>query len=82
MVQAVAVGCPGATMEGLGRVAVWKGLEAGGGSTTRTAQILGMRLRKMQYRLHEYGVARPRGSVSPSTHHGVDEDEVAPRDVA
>ncbi|MBS2018844.1 MAG: sigma-54-dependent Fis family transcriptional regulator [Deltaproteobacteria bacterium] len=60
----LAVSIPGSTMAELERYAILKTLEACGGSTTRTAQILGISLRKIQYRLHEYGVARPHGRTS------------------
>ena len=58
------VSIPGSTLAELERHAILKTLEACGGSTTRTAQILGISLRKIQYRLHEYGVARSTGRTS------------------
>ena len=45
---------PGATMDAVERYAITKTLESTGGSTTRAAEILGMSVRKIQYKLHEY----------------------------
>jgi two-component system response regulator HydG len=49
---------PGATMAELEHYAILKTLDACGGSTTRTAELLGISVRTIQYRLHEYGVGR------------------------
>jgi len=46
---------PGANMLELERYAILKTLEAVGGSTRRTAELLGMSVRKIQYRLRQYG---------------------------
>jgi two-component system response regulator HydG len=51
---------PGATMEQIEREAILKTLDACGGSTTRAAEVLGISVRKIQYRLHDYGRARRR----------------------
>jgi two-component system, NtrC family, response regulator HydG len=51
---------PGATLEEIERYAILSTLEAAGGSTSRTAQMLGISIRKVQYRLHEYGLASRR----------------------
>ena len=50
---------PGSTMAEVERHAILKTLEWCEGSTTRAAQILGISVRTIQYRLHEYGLARP-----------------------
>ncbi|HVR19630.1 MAG TPA: sigma-54 dependent transcriptional regulator, partial [Polyangiaceae bacterium] len=46
---------PGATMDELERFAIMKTLESVGGSTSRAAEILGISVRKIQYKLQEYG---------------------------
>jgi two-component system, NtrC family, response regulator HydG len=51
---------PGARMEDIERHAILKTLEACGGSTMRAAEILGISIRTIQYRLHQYGLARER----------------------
>ncbi|RYZ67895.1 MAG: sigma-54-dependent Fis family transcriptional regulator [Proteobacteria bacterium] len=53
---------PGATMEEIERYAIVKTLEAADGSTSRAADILGLSVRMIQYRVHEYGL-----SDSPGT---------------
>jgi len=55
---------PGATMEEIERHAITKTLEATGGSTSRTAEILGISVRKIQYKLHEYESA-PKSARPP-----------------
>ena len=52
-----AVRIPGSTLEEIERHAILSTLEAAGGSTSRAAQMLGISIRKVQYRLHEYGLA-------------------------
>jgi DNA-binding NtrC family response regulator len=54
---------PGATMEELERYAILKTMESVGGSTSRAAEILGISVRKIQYKLQEYSVA-PKGKTS------------------
>ena len=49
---------PGATIAELERHAILATLEACRGSTTRAAEILGISVRTIQYRLHAYGRAR------------------------
>jgi len=49
---------PGATLEDIERFAILQTLEAQGGSTSRAARVLGISVRKIQYKLHEYGVTR------------------------
>jgi len=53
---------PGATMDELERYAIMKTLESVGGSTGRAAEMLGISVRKIQYKLQEYG-ASPKSSV-------------------
>jgi two-component system response regulator HydG len=55
---ASSVRIPGATMEQIEREAILKTLEACDGSTTRAAEVLGISVRTIQYRLHQYGRAR------------------------
>jgi DNA-binding NtrC family response regulator len=45
---------PGSTLEEIERYAILKALEATGGSTSRAAEMLGISVRKIQYKLHEY----------------------------
>jgi two-component system response regulator HydG len=49
---------PGATMSEIERHAILTTLEAVGGSTTKAAEMLDISVRTIQYRLHEYGVAK------------------------
>jgi two-component system response regulator HydG len=50
---------PGATMAEIERYAIVKTLESTAGSTTEAAGILDISVRTIQYRLHEYGMAKP-----------------------
>jgi len=63
-----AVQIPGSTLDEIEKYAILTTLEACGGSTTKAAQMLDISVRKIQYRLHEYGLAegRHRGSASKS----------------
>jgi len=45
---------PGATLDEIERYAITKALEAAGGSTSKAAEMLGISVRKIQYKLHEY----------------------------
>jgi len=56
MLEGVAV--PGSTMAELERFAILKTLEAVEGSTVRAAELLDISVRTIQYRLHEYGLAK------------------------
>jgi two-component system, NtrC family, response regulator HydG len=47
---------PGSTMEEIERHAIVTTLEACGGRTTQAAQMLDISVRKIQYKLHEYGI--------------------------
>jgi DNA-binding NtrC family response regulator len=53
---------PGASMADIERYAILKTLEAQGGSTSRAAEVLGISVRKIQYKLQEYG-ASPKSHV-------------------
>jgi DNA-binding NtrC family response regulator len=57
---------PGATMADLERHAILTTLEACGGSTSKAADMLGISVRKIQYKLQEYGAA-PKSHV-PAIH--------------
>jgi len=50
---------PGATMAEIERYAITKTLEDTGGSTTKAAEMLDISVRTIQYRLHQYGLAKP-----------------------
>lgn len=51
---------PGSTMADIERHAILTTLDACSGSTTKTAEMLGISVRTIQYRLHAYGVAKKR----------------------
>jgi len=51
---------PGASLADLERYAILKTLEFTGGSTSRAADILGISVRKIQYKLHEYQGEAPK----------------------
>ena len=53
---------PGSTLAQLERYAILETLRATGGSTSRAAEMLGVSVRTIQYRLHEYNAA-PRSDV-------------------
>jgi len=55
---------PGATMDEIERYAITKTLEMTGGSTSRAAEILGISVRKIQYKMHEYEGA-PKSARDP-----------------
>jgi two-component system response regulator HydG len=55
---------PGSTLEELERHAILATLESVAGSTSRAAKVLGISVRKVQYRLLEYGVAMKRVAAS------------------
>ncbi len=52
---------PGSTMADIERYAILTTLEAQGGSTSRAAEVLGISVRKIQYKLQEYGAAPKSG---------------------
>jgi two-component system response regulator HydG len=51
---------PGSTMAEIERYAIVKTLEAAGGSTSKAAELLDISVRTIQYRLHEYGMTKPK----------------------
>jgi two-component system NtrC family response regulator/two-component system response regulator HydG len=53
---------PGATMADIERYAILETLKSTGGSTSKAAEILGISVRTIQYRLHQYNAA-PRSEV-------------------
>jgi two-component system NtrC family response regulator/two-component system response regulator HydG len=53
---AAGVAIPGSSMAEIEREAILKTLDAVGGSTVQAAQILGISVRKIQYRLREWGL--------------------------
>ena len=55
---------PGSTIHDLERFAIMKTLESCGGSTSKAAILLGISPRKIQYKLHEYTLAKS-GSTTP-----------------
>ena len=50
---------PGATLFEIEREAILRALEQAGGSTARAAEVLGISVRKIQYRLKEYRAGQP-----------------------
>ncbi|HET6923770.1 MAG TPA: sigma-54 dependent transcriptional regulator [Anaeromyxobacteraceae bacterium] len=53
---------PGATLFEIEREAILRTLGQVGGSTARAAEVLGISVRKIQYRLKEYRTGHPRGA--------------------
>jgi DNA-binding NtrC family response regulator len=53
---------PGATLRDLERYAILETLKATGGSTSKAADVLGISVRTIQYRLHQYNEA-PRSDI-------------------
>ncbi len=53
---------PGSTLADVERYAILETLKATGGSTSKAAELLGISVRTIQYRLHEYSAA-PRSDV-------------------
>jgi two-component system response regulator HydG len=60
-----AVRIPGSTLDEIERHAILSTLEACGGRTTAAAQMLDISVRKIQYKLHEYGVTLHRSVTAP-----------------
>jgi two-component system response regulator HydG len=58
---------PGSTMAELERHAILATLDAVGGSTSKAAEMLGISVRTIQYRLHEYGVRKKNGGAIHGT---------------
>jgi DNA-binding NtrC family response regulator len=57
----VGIRIPGSTMDEIEQYAILKALEATGGSTSKAADMLGISVRKIQYKLHEYQSAPKTG---------------------
>jgi two-component system response regulator HydG len=57
-------GIPGATLAELEKFAILKTLDAVDGSTVRAAELLEISVRTIQYRLHQYGLARERARTT------------------
>jgi len=55
---------PGSTLAEVERHVILSTLEACGGKTSAAAQVLDISVRKIQYKLHEYGVVRQRATDS------------------
>lgn len=53
-----AIRIPGSSMADIERHAILATLDAVGGSTARAAEVLELSVRTVQYRLHQYGIAR------------------------
>jgi DNA-binding NtrC family response regulator len=60
---------PGSTLEDIECYAILSTLESTGGSTSRAAEILGISVRKVQYKLHAYREA-PKADVSAVVQNG------------
>jgi DNA-binding NtrC family response regulator len=55
---------PGSTMDEIERHAIVSTLEACGGRTAQAAQMLDISIRKIQYKIHEYGISFQRTTVT------------------
>jgi two-component system response regulator HydG len=55
---------PGSTMDEIERHAIVSTLEACGGRTAQAAQMLDISIRKIQYKIHEYGISFQRTTVA------------------
>jgi len=60
----VALRIPGSSMAEIEKHAILVTLEACEGSTTKAAELLGISVRTIQYRLRDYGLAKSRGNGS------------------
>jgi len=58
-----AIRIPGSTMAELERYAIVKTLESMEGSTVKAAELLDISVRTIQYRLHQYGIVKPRSGA-------------------
>jgi len=63
---------PGSTLDEIEHHAIRKTLEATGGSTSKAADILGISVRKIQYKLHEYQSAPKSGAAAVESRGDVD----------
>jgi DNA-binding NtrC family response regulator len=57
---------PGSTLDEIERYSILRTLESTGGSTSKAAEMLGISVRKIQYKLHEYHEA-PRSEIEVVT---------------
>jgi DNA-binding NtrC family response regulator len=62
---------PGATLADIERYAILETLKATGGSTSKAAEMLGISVRTIQYRLHDYNAA-PRSDIAVVARNGTD----------
>jgi two-component system response regulator HydG len=58
---------PGSTMDEIERHAILTTLEACGGRTAQAAQMLDISVRKIQYKIHEYGITFQRTTVTKAS---------------
>jgi DNA-binding NtrC family response regulator len=61
-IKAGGINIPGSTLDEIEHYAIVKTLESTGGSTGKAAELLGMSVRKIQYKLHEYESAPKSGT--------------------
>jgi DNA-binding NtrC family response regulator len=62
---------PGSTLADIERYAILETLKATGGSTSKAAEMLGISVRTIQYRLHDYNAA-PRSDIAVVARSGTD----------
>ncbi len=72
------VAIPGSTLEQIEAYAIKKSLESVGGSTSRAAALLGISVRKIQYKMHEYREA-PKSGMPVTELSGNKEREISAR---
>jgi DNA-binding NtrC family response regulator len=65
---------PGATFDEVERYLILKTLESTGGSTAEAAEVLGISIRKIQYKLHEYQAAPKSGAPAVRGQGGAKEE--------
>jgi DNA-binding NtrC family response regulator len=63
-VNAGGINIPGSTLDAIEHYAIVTTLESTGGSTSRAAELLGISVRKIQYKLHEYESAPKSGTAA------------------
>jgi DNA-binding NtrC family response regulator len=61
VIQEGGINIPGSSLDSIEHYAIVKTLASTGGSTSRAAEILGISIRKIQYKLHEYESAPKSG---------------------
>jgi DNA-binding NtrC family response regulator len=66
---------PGASLDEIERYAITRTLESVGGSTSRAAEMLGISVRKIQYKLQEYGSTRKSNVPAVSASRGEERAE-------